>query len=168
MGMGLAVQVMAGPPPGPPERHACNDRHHRCYYVEQHVHRVHNAAGQKPLDALVDDADHRCDRDCKQTRHGNTPSLAGPLQKRLVDEDGHHPILDQMGALSWHRHPNNDQEVGSDNAKSDAYLRATRSNFKALRDHSCEHKNAAEEKEPDRQEVAPQLVDQVRANPRVE
>ena len=88
------------------------------------------------------------------------PSLAGPLQKRFVDEDSHHSVLDQMGALGWHRHPNDDQEVGGDDTKSDADLHATRSNLEALRDHGCEHQNAAEEKEPDRQEVAPQLVDQ--------
>ena len=60
--------------PGPPERHARCNRHQRRQHVEQDVHGVQDAPGQKPLDALVEDADQRRDCGCKQGWDGNTAS----------------------------------------------------------------------------------------------
>ena len=142
------------------ERHARGDGHHHGQHVEQDVDRVEDAAGKQLLDPLVDHADQGRGYDREEGGNGYAAALALPLRQRLVDEDGDHAVLDQVGTLRRDGHAHEDQQVGGRDAQGDRDLGTAGPHLQPLGHDGQQHQDAAEQEEPNGDEGVAQMVDE--------
>ena len=116
---------------------------------------------------LVDRADEGGDDDGEGRGGRYGPPVTMPLGERLVDEEAHHPVLDEVRAFRRHRHPDEDEQVDGRGPEPDPELRPARPRAHPLREHRRHDQDHAQAEER-AQIPSPMTPASERAIPRVE